>query len=325
MLLVAGLLLAWPAEVRPGLAADGTSAQSADSPGGPKSAVQAASYSTGKSGSRLKWLPQRGKSAHGDSAVTAAQYAEPSADVPSRPSSAGVFGHSLGGKKKAGAATAETPDELLPEAMPSEPKPAGAPPGAAPAAPTAKRSPYYSPDDLLRSGAPRPNHGAANELLLERESKLGSTEFKESCPSAKALKHIDELGTNITPPEGDLPHDCPLAGDVFQPRCFAPITYAWTASGLCHKPLYFEDVQLERYGHMCGPWLQPFASGFQFFATIPILPYKMGLELPGECIYTLGYYRPGDCAPYMIDPIPLSVRAAFFESCAWVGGVYAIP
>ena len=133
------------------------------------------------------------------------------------------------------------------------------------------------------------------------------------------------MGTNITPPEGDLPHDCPLGNDVFQPRCFAPITYAWTASGLCHKPLYFEDVQLERYGHMCGPWLQPFASGFQFFATIPVLPYKMGLEVPGECIYTLGYYRPGDCAPYMIDPIPLSVRAAFFEGCAVVGFGYAFP
>ena len=110
-----------------------------------------------------------------------------------------------------------------------------------------------------------------------------------------------------------------MGNEVFQPRCFAPITYAWTASGLCHKPLYFEDVQLERYGHMCGPWLQPFASGFQFFATIPVLPYEMGIELPGECIYTLGYYRPGDRAPYMLDPIPLSVRAAFFEGCRSLG------
>jgi hypothetical protein len=26
-------------------------------------------------------------------------------------------------------------------------------------------------------------------------------------------------------------------------------TYPYHASALCHKPLYFEEVQLERYGH----------------------------------------------------------------------------
>ena len=51
----------------------------------------------------------------------------------------------------------------------------------------------------------------------------------------------------------------------------------------------------------------------------------MGLEPPNECIYTLGYYRPGDCAPYMIDPLPLSVRGALFEAGAWVGGVAIFP
>jgi hypothetical protein len=94
---------------------------------------------------------------------------------------------------------------------------------------------------------------------------------------------------------------------------------------LCHKPLYFEDIQLERYGHALGPWVQPFASGVHFFLTLPILPYKMGLELPDECMYTLGYYRPGDCAPYMLDPIPLSIRAGLFEAGAWVAGAAIIP
>lgn len=150
-------------------------------------------------------------------------------------------------------------------------------------------------------------------------------EVQETCPSPKDLKRISEIGTDITPSEGDLPHNCPLSNDMFQPRQFSPITYTWTASALCHKPLYFEDVQLERYGHMCGPWLQPFASGVHFFLTLPILPYKMGLKTPDECVYTLGHYRPGNCAPYLFDPIPLSVRAAFFEAGAWIGGVYAFP
>ena len=76
---------------------------------------------------------------------------------------------------------------------------------------------------------------------------------------------------------------------------------------------------------MLGPWVQPFASATNFFLTVPILPYKMGLEVPDECMYSLGYYRPGDCAPYLFDPIPLSVRGTLFEAGAWVGGVAAFP
>ena len=42
------------------------------------SAVEAASYSTGQGGSRLKWLPQRARIGQGESAVTAVQYTIPS-------------------------------------------------------------------------------------------------------------------------------------------------------------------------------------------------------------------------------------------------------
>ena len=119
--------------------------------------------------------------------------------------------------------------------------------------------------------------------------------------------------------------ECTLGDKVFQTRAWLPTTFTWKASGLCHKPLYFEDVHLERYGHSWGPLAQPVLSGAHFFLTFPILPYKMGLYPPRECIYTLGYYRPGSCAPYMLDPLPISVRAALFEAGAWVGGVYLIP
>jgi hypothetical protein len=51
----------------------------------------------------------------------------------------------------------------------------------------------------------------------------------------------------------------------------------------------------------------------------------MGLELPDECMYTLGYYRPGDCAPYLLDPLPLSIRAGVFEAGAWIAGAAIIP
>ena len=103
------------------------------------------------------------------------------------------------------------------------------------------------------------------------------------------------------------------------------MTFMWKAAALCHKPLYFEDVHLERYGHSWGWHLQPFVSGAHFFTTIPILPYKMGLETPNECVYTLGHYRPGDCAPYLIEPLGTSPRAVVWQAGAIVGAAAIVP
>ena len=122
-----------------------------------------------------------------------------------------------------------------------------------------------------------------------------------------------------------LPSECTLGGLRTAERHWAPSTFAWHASGLCHKPLYFEDVQLERYGHTTGPYTQPFISGAHFFLNIATLPYHMGINPPHECQYALGYYRPGNCAPWMLQPVPLSLRGALLEAGVIVGGVYIIP
>ena len=108
-------------------------------------------------------------------------------------------------------------------------------------------------------------------------------------------------------------------------REFYPVTMTWTASQVCHKPLYFEEIALERYGHTTGPIVQPWLSGAHFFANIAFLPYKMGINPLQECQYDLGYYRPGDCAPWLVSPIPLSPRGALFQAGAVVGGSYLIP
>lgn len=151
----------------------------------------------------------------------------------------------------------------------------------------------------------------------------GCKGYDEQCRDA--LRELQDrditsvvVGVIIEGTEGtDFPCDCLLGRDFeaprFTPRDFSPTLFTWKASGNCHKPLYFEDVQLERYGHAWNPVLQPFISGAHFFVSVPLLPYKMGLKPPNECVYTLGYYRPGSCAPYMFEPIPLSVRAALWQ------------
>lgn len=123
----------------------------------------------------------------------------------------------------------------------------------------------------------------------------------------------------------DLPNECAIGDDVFQTRQWASSTFAWKASGLCHKPLYWEDVNLERYGHTVGPVAQPFVSGAHFFGTIFVLPYKMGINPPGECQYDLGYYRPGSCAPRYISPLPLSRRGAMLQATSVLGLIWLTP
>ncbi len=122
-----------------------------------------------------------------------------------------------------------------------------------------------------------------------------------------------------------VPTECSLGDERFRPRDFEPVVFTWTASGLCHKPLYFEERQLERYGHTTGPFTEPVLSGAHFFLNVAVLPYKMGMNPPNECQYPLGYYRPGSCAPRLLPPVPISPRGALWQAGAVTGLVFLLP
>jgi hypothetical protein len=121
-----------------------------------------------------------------------------------------------------------------------------------------------------------------------------------------------------------LPTECTLGDEQYAGRHFLASTMTFKASGLCHKPLYFEETQLERYGHSVGP-MQPFVSGAHFFVNLAALPYNMGIHPPNECQYALGYYRPGSCAPWMIPPVPLSARGAASATGFYTGLNFLLP
>jgi hypothetical protein len=126
-------------------------------------------------------------------------------------------------------------------------------------------------------------------------------------------------------PGTDYPCECRLEGETFQPRRFATTMFTWKAAGYCHKPLYFEHWTLERYGHSHGFVADSFLSAAHFFVTLPVLPYKMGVELPWECVYPLGYYRPGSCAPWTVPAVPISGRGLAVEAATITGLVFLLP
>jgi hypothetical protein len=122
-----------------------------------------------------------------------------------------------------------------------------------------------------------------------------------------------------------LPATCSLGNQAVGPRTFEGSSVTWKASGLCHKPLYFEEIQLERSGHEYGPIVQPALSTVHFFKNIAFLPYKMGIHPMTECQYALGHYRPGNCAPWSIEPVPLSLRGFAAQAKVVTGAVLAFP
>ncbi len=97
----------------------------------------------------------------------------------------------------------------------------------------------------------------------------------------------------------------------------APYTfevYTWISPVFYHKPLYFEQPNLERYGQGTHRLLQPAASSVHFFGTIPLLPYKILTQHPCEKYYTLGNRRPGNCNPVQRRVILGNPRCLKFAS-----------
>lgn len=129
-------------------------------------------------------------------------------------------------------------------------------------------------------------------------------------------------------PSGTVPN-CPeelvLSTEQYKGRAFPDRVFAWEASNLHYNPLYFEDTDLERYGHTYPFLIQPFASVGQFGAQLVGLPYQMTIDPVHERIYPLGYYQPGDAAPYLHYQIPWNTKAALVEGGVLTGLFFAVP
>lgn len=164
----------------------------------------------------------------------------------------------------------------------------------------------------------------------EKDARTPCREEGKECREALEALRDDDISSIALDirvsgrPGSDYPCECRLEGDSFKPRRFATTMMTWKAAGYCHKPLYFEDWNLERYGHSHGP-LDPVFSAAHFFVTLPVLPYKMGVELPWECVYPLGYYRPGNCAPWTVPAVPISGRGLAVEAATVTGLVFLLP
>ncbi len=190
-------------------------------------------------------------------------------------------------------------------------------------------------DVRLIEPGPLPGATHARKVMQPEETPpgrpLGPAPSLES--TDPGIKPIGEVGINILAPPGEMPTDLAApyiarAGVILPPatenRDWMDYSYYWMATAYCHQPLYFEEVNVERYGFRYRYGLQPLVSCAHFFATIPLLPYKMVVHPPSECQYTLGYYRPGDPALRQRERIHIQADAGAAEVGTVIGMILLI-
>lgn len=145
-------------------------------------------------------------------------------------------------------------------------------------------------------------------------------------------RQIVDVPVDIRPTEGLLPENVGAEKFAAEPTIDeslpsgepANIFCSYTPWTICYRPLYFEDIGLERYGKNVG-CLQTGLSGVRFFGSVAALPYKMTRRPPRSCECSNGFSRPGDC------PLPgygnrrFQWNAALVEAAMVTAVVYIIP
>ncbi len=144
-------------------------------------------------------------------------------------------------------------------------------------------------------------------------------------------RRLVDVPLDIRPTEGIMPGD-PAAtkfaeSATMDPREFHQvpgIVCSCTPWTICFRPLYFEEVALERYGDKAR-CIQPAISGVRFFSNVALLPYKMRVRPPRSCVCSNGFSRVGDCPPPGYGECVWRWDAAAIQVAAVTGFVFILP
>ncbi|QDU82826.1 hypothetical protein Pla110_45890 [Polystyrenella longa] len=212
-------------------------------------------------------------------------------------------------------------------------------PAASPTKPVVKMVPSKSSDVYYRT-ASKLNKVKQNDPLgitedaykIKKVTEIDPFSDYEPDPNVAAndpCRNLCPRPEDCAQGENDEYKVCPeieeLTDAEYVSRHIPPAHYAWEAPNLYYNPLYFEDVQLERYGHTYWEPIQPFVSIGKFSTQLVGLPYQMAIDPPLKKVYPLGYYRPGECAPKLHYQIPWNTKAAAVQAGATAGAILLVP
>lgn len=130
------------------------------------------------------------------------------------------------------------------------------------------------------------------------------------------FERMKQEAREATPPERlTFPEEPVLARDPYLGRAWPLSKMIVEPSYLCHRRLYFEQLNMERYGWDLG-YFGPLVSTSVFFKDVALLPYKMGTQ-PCRCYEcSSGKCLPGDPVPLLLYPPELSLTGLLAEGAA---------
>ena len=154
-------------------------------------------------------------------------------------------------------------------------------------------------------------------------------------PAHMTLSYVDDAGDSVPPTEDQQLyllnfagfHYLPYEGGTVRRNSFGSDynakTAMWASPNYCFQPLYFEDVNLERFGAR-HPFLQPALSALHFFGSTIRLPYQVVQSPYHECTFTAGYGRPGNRYCYQRERLPSNQKALSFQALLTTGIFFAL-
>lgn len=199
--------------------------------------------------------------------------------------------------------------------QPPEERIAALPNAQAPSAEEAVPEPVTSPTQLKRISDIQPFFD------YQPASAIKGEVCWDLCPRPDGMPCKPDENGNMP----ECPAEFKLSDAAYSNRMFADCLYQWQATDQWHNPLYFEDVSLERYGHVHSECVQPFVSVARFGVQLVGLPYQMTIDPVCKKMYNLGYYRAGECAPKKYYRVPWNTHAAVNTAAVWTGLFYIFP
>ncbi len=171
------------------------------------------------------------------------------------------------------------------------------------------------------------------EEVASPQPALDSVTKADDISDPDALtRSVAQVSLDIRPPQGELPTDLAAAAFAASAQSDEELARAgrletvvsWTPWTLCYRPLYLEEVALERYGNTVG-CIQPGISAVHFFFGVGLLPYKMVVRPPRSCLCSNGFSRCGDVPPPGYVDNRIHLDAAAIEAALLAGIVLALP
>jgi hypothetical protein len=207
------------------------------------------------------------------------------------------------------------------------------------AEPIPAREPLPSAEATRTAG-----HTLPPRVTLGQAPTMITGEPTAELPTAQRIKPLREISLDITPPTLTSDQQQPIAPPTdyaaealpqlaaeqpFMRGELAAAGFEWHPSpeglNFCYQPLYFEEVNAERYGHSFGI-LQPAVSAVAFYGRIPLLPYMTFARPARRCTYHAHWALPGYKIPrWEPQPIVPSVTGAAAEVAVIYGLVLLIP